>query len=161
MAVDSIEYSAAEEVVKRISAENKRGMAVALLPYQIGLGVSVAASAISFPMIFELNTVTLFNEYFVTADAPDSKDLETFLEVGSWSWGWMEPIIGQVSFVLLALQFARNQAINLGIKPYGDWMKNRRANHLLSVYPQYDEVFVKWYSESQTMYGEGSKKPMS
>ncbi len=153
MGVDSIEYKEAEKVVAKISATNKRGMVTANLPYKVGFGVSLAASVVSFPMIFDLDTVTLFNHHFVTSDVPEDKDLETFLEVGSWSWGWMEPIIGQVSFVLLALQFARNQALNLGIKPYGDLMKNRRANYLVSVYPQYDEVFVRWYSEGQTLYG--------
>lgn len=153
MAIDSIEYNEAEKVVEQISAENKKGMRSEYLPYQVGMGVSVVASIVSFPMIFDLNTVSMFNDAFVTADAPDKKDLETFLEVGSWSWGWMEPIIGQVSFVLLSLQFARNQALNLGIKPYGDWMRNRRANKLVRAYPQYDEVFIRWYSEGQTMYG--------
>ena len=32
------------------------------------------------------------------------EDLETILEVGSWTWGWMEPPLGQLSFFLLTLQ---------------------------------------------------------
>ena len=153
MAVDSIEYNEAEKVVAQISKENRKGMRSENLPYQVGMGVSVVASIVSFPMIFDLTTATMFNDAFVTTDAPDQKDLETYLEVGSWTWGWMEPIIGQISFVLLSLQFARNQALNLGIKPYGDWVRNRRANYLVHKYPQYDEVFVRWYSEGQTLYG--------
>ncbi len=153
MSVDTIEYEEAEKVVKKISAENKRGMTSENLPYHAGFAVSVIGGIISFPMIFDINTVHWFNDNFVTADVPEPKDLETFLEVGSFSWAWMEPIIGQVSFVLLAAQFARNQALNLGIRPYGDWMKNRRANHLVATFPKYDEVFVRWYSESQTLYG--------
>ncbi len=153
MGIDSIEYQEAEKVVAKIAATNKRGMIITNLPYKVGLGVSLAASVVSFPLIFHLDTILFFNERFITADVPDHKDLETMIEVGSWSWNLLQPIFGQISFVLLALQFARNQALNLGIKPYGDWMKNKRANYLVSVYPQYDEVFVRWYSEGQTLYG--------
>ena len=31
------------------------------------------------------------------------------LEVGSWSWNWMEPPLGQLSFFLLCLQYSRAQ----------------------------------------------------
>jgi hypothetical protein len=37
----------------------------------------------------------------------EPKDLETWLEVGSWSWNWMEPPLGQISFFLLCLQYSR------------------------------------------------------
>lgn len=30
--------------------------------------------------------------------------METIWEIGSWTWGWMEPPLGEISFVLLALQ---------------------------------------------------------
>lgn len=153
MAVDSIEYDEAVTVVAEMSKENRKGMLSASIPYHVGMGTALIAGTVSFPMIFDLDTVVAFNEKFVTTDLPDAKDLETYLEVGSFSWGWMEPIIGQISFVLLVLQFARNQALNLGIKPYGDWIMNRRANHLISAYPQYDEMFVRWFSEGETLYG--------
>ena len=45
-----------------------------------------------------------FNERYVTADVPPEKDLETWLEVGSWTWNWMEPPLGTISFVLLCVQ---------------------------------------------------------
>lgn len=41
-----------------------------------------------------------FNEHFVTADVPEPKDLETWLEVGSFAWQWMEPLIGKYSLQL-------------------------------------------------------------
>ena len=31
----------------------------------------------------------------MTTDIPEPRDLETWLEVGSWTWGWMEPPLGQ------------------------------------------------------------------
>ena len=83
-------------------------------------------------------SVEWFNENFVTADMPDEKDLETWLEVGSASWGWMEPVLGQVSFFLLCMQFARSQMKNLGIRPYYNWQRERRATYLVQKYPRYD-----------------------
>ena len=29
--------------------------------------------------------------------------------VGEWTWGWMEPMLGTLSFILLAFQFSRSQ----------------------------------------------------
>jgi hypothetical protein len=153
MSVDTIDHDEATKVLEEIREKNREGMNLSYLPYHIGIGTSIAAGAASFPLVFDLDTVIKFNERFVTTDVPDIADLETILEVGSFSWGWMEPVMGQISFVLLVFQFARSQALNLGIRPYANWIKNRRANHVLSSFPQYDEIFVRWYSESQSVYG--------
>jgi hypothetical protein len=40
------------------------------------------------------------------------------LEVGTWTWNWMEPPLGQLSFFLLTLQLVRAHMGNLGVKPY-------------------------------------------
>jgi len=84
-------------------------------------------------MIFHLETVDLFNNLYVTSDRPEPKDLETPLEVGSWAWNWMEPPLGQISFFLLCMQYARAQMENLGLKPYTKWYKDRRARILCEV----------------------------
>lgn len=36
------------------------------------------------------------------------KDLETWLEVGAWTWNWMEPPLGTITFVLLCIQLSRS-----------------------------------------------------
>jgi hypothetical protein len=154
MAVDTIEHDEAIKVLEKIKEENRKGMNLSYLPYHIGIGTSMVAGAVSFPLVFHHDTVVKFNDAFVTAEAPSPEDFETILECGSFAWGWMEPIMGQISFVLLVFQFARSQALNLGIRPYANWVKNRRANRILALFPQYDEVFVRWYSESQSVYGK-------
>eukprot|EP00984_Skeletonema_dohrnii_P018790 scaffold8859_cov116-Skeletonema_dohrnii-CCMP3373.AAC.8 len=78
---------------------------------------------------------------------PPLEDLETMLEVGSASWGWMEPILGQISFFLLCMQFARSQLQNLGVRPYFNWQRNMRAEYLVSQFPQYDAEFLRCYSK--------------
>ena len=42
---------------------------------------------------------------------------EKKMQVGNWTWGWMEPPIGTISFVLLVLQFSRNQLENIWLPP--------------------------------------------
>ena len=59
---------------------------------------------LSFPLVFHLDTCLWFNEWCVTADIAEDRDLETVLEVGKWSWQWMEPVLGQLSFALLCCQ---------------------------------------------------------
>ena len=98
------------------------------IPYYTGISVGLVGAFSSIPLCFEINTVHWFNEHYVTTEIPPPEDLETWLEVGSWAWNWMEPPLGQVSFFLLALQFARAQMENLGIKPYTAMMKSRRAD---------------------------------
>ena len=40
----------------------------------------------------------------MTTDVPEDRDLETPLEVAIWTWSWMEPPLGQISFLLLTMQ---------------------------------------------------------
>ena len=40
-------------------------------------------------------------QFYVTTDVPDDKDLETALEVGSWTWNWMEPQVRCVEGLLM------------------------------------------------------------
>jgi hypothetical protein len=107
MVVDNVSYEEACVTFATIAARNRRGMALAALPYQIGVTAAVGGAFVSIPMVFDLSTAEWFNGRFVTTDVPEPKDLETFLEVGSWTWGWMEPVLGHVSFFLLCLQFSR------------------------------------------------------
>jgi hypothetical protein len=60
----------------------------------------------------------------------------------------MEPPLGQISFLLLCLQFSRSQIENLGVKPYTSKVKEWRANRLAEAYPQYDQRVIKNFSVS-------------
>jgi hypothetical protein len=131
-------------------SSNRRGLFIYSLPYKIGIVTAVSSALLSIPMIFDINTVLWFNELYVTADVPEAKDLETPLEVGGFAWNWMEPPLGTISFVLLCFQYARAQLENLGAKPYTHWIKHRRAQRLISEFPQYDSTIVASFSEGET-----------
>lgn len=158
MAIDDVEYDVACDKVLEIAQENRKMMHWEYSPYHMGIFAALVSGGLSFPLIFDKQTVLWFNRHFVTTDVPDAADLETIWEVGSWSWGWMEPVIGQASFVLLVLQFARSQAMKLGMKPYGDAMLSWRSKRLVEKYPQYDSMFVEWFAESEAIYGNHKGK---
>jgi hypothetical protein len=107
MAVDNVDYDKARNTFLKIADTNRRAVSLAVYPYFIGIGAGMVGAFGSLPMVFDLNTAVWFNEFYVTTDIPEPKDLETMLEVGSWSWNWMEPPLGTLSFSLLCLQYAR------------------------------------------------------
>ena len=57
----------------------------------------------------------------------------------------MEPPLGQLSFFLLTLGYARAQMLNLGASPYSSFVRTRRALRTVDEFPQYESVIVKDY----------------
>jgi len=156
MIVDNVNWDQANEKLQFIEADNKSFCTsiplgyVACAPYAAGIALSISAAIISTPMVFDLTTASWFNENYVTADVAEAKDLETWLEVGSWTWSWMEPLLGQVSFFLLCFQFARNQMLNMNWKPYTYFVKTQRAKALQRKYNKYDQMVLEQFSVTDT-----------
>ena len=78
------------------------------MPYYAGIYSSLLMGFGSSLLIYDLNTVQWFNSIYVTSDVPPLEEIKNAFMVSSWSWNWMEPILGQLSFFLLTMQFARN-----------------------------------------------------
>jgi len=148
MSVDKVNYTEASKTFLNISTSVHKNSFMVSAPYKLGIGTAIFCGFMSFPMCFNLQLVSWFNEAFVTTDVPEPRDLETWLEVGSWSWNWMEPPLGQISFFLLCLQFARGQIQNLGLKPYTELMKSGRAKRVAGEFSQYDETIISNYVTS-------------
>jgi hypothetical protein len=148
MNVDNVSWKDAHKKLEEMEAANKKTMFIATMPYKTGIAVAVIAGVGSLPMVFDLTTALWFNEYFVTADVAEPEDLETWLEVGSWTWSWMEPPLGHMSFFLLCCQFARNQMLNLRSKPYTGRVQIWRAKRLANKYPMYSELIVSDFAVS-------------
>ena len=151
MAKDDVSWEEAQPKFEEIIAANRRGLFVSTLPYKIGIVSSLVLGFGSIPMIFDLNTALWFNEAYVTTDVPEERDLETPLEVGSWTWNWMEPPLGQMSFFLLCMQYARAQLQNLGAKPYTAYILKRRAGRLCREFPDYCPYVLESFSEGDPL----------
>lgn len=107
MSVDNISYKEASDIYDKIEKKNHEWENYMAFPFQASVTTCLAAGVLSIPLVFHLPTVEFFNDHFVTAEHPPTKELETALEVGSWSWNWMEPVFGTSTFLLLALQYMR------------------------------------------------------
>ena len=72
------------------------------LPYQLSLYSALIAGWASIPLVFSRPIAERFNDMCVAGGPPpDDVGLDTWLEVGSWTWSWMEPPLGTISFFLL------------------------------------------------------------
>eukprot|EP00929_Paragymnodinium_shiwhaense_P089392 TRINITY_DN49549_c0_g1_i1.p2 TRINITY_DN49549_c0_g1~~TRINITY_DN49549_c0_g1_i1.p2 ORF type:complete len:249 (+),score=56.62 TRINITY_DN49549_c0_g1_i1:69-815(+) len=151
MAVDGKEYAEAKSVTNKMEEETKHFNNFITLPYRVGIATALVAGWGCLPIIFHRGTATKFNHLFVTTDLPDKADFETTLEVGSWTWGFMEPPLGGLSFTLLCLQFARAQMENWGVRPYSGIIRDWRANNLVKAYPQYCEDIVREFAETRPL----------
>lgn len=153
MSVDEVEWDEAQEKFYEIEAANKSWMGLATFPYKAGIAGATVAAFATFPLCFDLETAKWFNDNFVTADVADPEDLETILEVGSWTWNWMEPPLGQLSFFLLCLQYSRAQMEKIGLKPFTAWILKKRAESLSSKYPKYHTAIIEDYSSDTGLLG--------
>ena len=157
MIVDSISHEDALEVVRDMARKNAEGLTLSTLPYRIGINTAYVAAWVSIPAVFSLQFAKKFNEVAVTTEVPAASDLNTMLEVGSWTWNWMEPPLGTISFFLLCLQYARDQKINIGQKPWTTYWKEKQGDKLAAAYPQYHPTIVRDYGQ-ETCFEDDSNK---
>jgi len=148
MAVDSIEYVDTSKKLLLMGEAVKGGQNYLKLPFEVGIWTSLFAGWASIPLVFHYGSAKAFNDRFVTADPPEVGGADTWLEVGSWSWGWMEPPLGTISFFLLCIQFAREQRLSIGGKPMTETIQEYQANKMVAAFPQYDEAIVRAYAGS-------------
>ena len=144
MHVDQLEWLPASVLVDEMAVVEIKGHVAQKLSEAVGVG-SIIFGLGALPMVFHLDTALWFNERFVTTDVPAARDLETWLEVGQWTWNWMEPPIGTLSFVFLAFQFARGRGI---INPVEAFHMRRRQRRLLATYPGYAPLILMQWAES-------------
>jgi hypothetical protein len=89
MVKDKVQYDGACEKYQIIAAKNRENLYLLSLPYHLGIAVALSAGLVALPLVFHLPTAHWFNHHFVTCEVPEPHDLETLLEVGSWTWNWM------------------------------------------------------------------------
>jgi len=167
MHVDQVHWRVAAGTVQDMEALTSGFMTRMLrLPYTIGATAAFTAAAASIPLCFSVTTALWFNDTCVTAELPPPDELETVLECGMWTWGWMEPPLGVISFFLLCLQFARNQTSNMwaasgGQGPYNAFLKRRRYNMLREAYPYYSPLVLGEYSATLTARAGSSQSTVA
>jgi len=148
MLVDSLDYEGATPILLDMNRVNSAGLWQKKLPYQMTFWTAQVSGWISLPLVFSLACARPFNTYGVTTDVPEPEDLQTMLEVGMWTWNWMEPPLGTVSFFLLCMQFAREASNNMGAKTPVMRHKDYLAKQLQQAFPTYNKDIVRDYAMS-------------
>ena len=151
MRVDGVPYV---ETTQTLLAMNGfvRGEADRLkMPYILAIYAAYLSGWLSLPLVFHYPTARAFNDAFVTAEPPAVGDADTWLEVGNWAWGWMEPLTGGPSFFLLCLQFARDARLSIGGSEATGRMQDFQGGRLSSAFPAYAESVVQGYGRALAM----------
>mmetsp|Transcript_12548 Transcript_12548/g.28327 ORF Transcript_12548/g.28327 Transcript_12548/m.28327 type:complete len:370 (+) Transcript_12548:57-1166(+) len=154
MRIDRVEYSQAQKVVEKIAKKTQNLMTTATLPFAMGMGMAITAGVASVPLVFNRSAVEWFNRNFVQSDVPEPKDMETMWEVAGWSWGWMEPLLGTASFVILCAQLVQQMMKDIDMLAYHERVKVRVANVIAKQYPQYHRDFVRSFVLTSSMHNE-------
>jgi hypothetical protein len=138
MAVDNVDWRDAQPRVDAIAIDARCGAAKYELPFILGSAAVSVAALVSFPMVFNLSVAEWFNDGYVTGEHPPMKELQTWLEVGGWTWNWMEPLIGTLSFAILSAQLSRGLLIQCAVYvPWASRISALQARKIKAKYPQY------------------------
>ena len=151
MRIDGVPYVETTETLLKMNTF-VRGEADRLrLPYVAAIYAAYLSGWLSLPLVFHYTSAQAFNTAFVTAEPPGIGDADTWLEVGSWAWNWMEPLTGAPSFVLLCLQFARDARLDIGGSHATERMQDFQGEQLSSAFPAYAESVVRSYGCALSM----------
>lgn len=151
MRVDNCSWVKARATVREMNVENDRYGGAATLPFKAGLAIGVVGGLGSIPLIFHKESVVYFATNVVKLDPSIDiplDEMNSWLQVGSFSWSYMEPFVGTVSFLLLAAQFIRANMVRLEYHPYSSKINNMRAERLCRLYPKYDTSIVSEFART-------------
>lgn len=151
MRVDNCSWDDAHERLIEMDVFNERPYWFYTLPYRIGIAIGVVGAVGSCMMVFHSDIAFWYAKNVVGEHLPEGIETikgMTTNQVGTWTWSWMEPMIGVASFILLCLQFARVQTVKMNMKPYTETMMAFKARRLTNKFPQYDQSILKPWARS-------------
>jgi len=156
MCVEGVSWEEAHATLRKFDAYNERYYWYESLPYRIGITAATVGAAAACLLVFYKPVAQFYATEIAGEELPEGhNDIQnmTTNQVGTWTWSWMEPMIGTASFVLLCCQFTRTQAIKLCMKPYAEHVLQWRANLLAHRYPQYDRSMVRAWAKHMPRVG--------
>ncbi|GBG34915.1 Hypothetical Protein FCC1311_111382 [Hondaea fermentalgiana] len=148
MRVDQCDWVVARQKVSEMNDVNDKFIPFAQVPYYVGMTSGFLGGLISLPLVFHKGTVVWFAENVVKMDPSEIPvdEMTTWWTVGSFSWSYMEPLLGTLSFVLLAAQFSRANMQHLEFHPYSSKINAMRGDRLCRLYPNYEKSIVREFA---------------
>jgi len=150
MAVDQVPWGKAHEVLNEISIFNEKYYWFETLPYRVGITVAFFGGIASILLVFWKPAAYWYGINIAGEELPeDVKDISemTTMQVGAWTWSWMEPMIGVATFALLCCQFTRAQAAKMNMKLWSDFLLDWRGARIARKFPQYDGSILGAWGE--------------
>ena len=149
MRVDCCSYVEAYAVLAKMNLHLEGGTSLHKLPYQAIIAGAWALGVVLIPLgVFQKDLAIWFATEHVGVELPPMSEIDTVWKVGTWTWQWMEPIIGTWSFVLLALQLIRANGLMIDAKPFNERILTARADDLYKMFDRYEREIVRDYSKS-------------
>merc|ERR1719221_1282886 len=150
MQQEGVSWDDAHKRLNEMDVSNERNYWLLTMPYRVGIAAALSAAVASCVMVFYGPIVEAYACQVAGEGLPEGQEdvsAMTVNQVGTWSWSWMEPMIGTASFALLCLQFARAQAWKLNMRPYTESMLRYRADTLAGAFPQYERSVVRAWAK--------------
>lgn len=150
MSVDNISWDEAHQIIEEMDKYKERYYWFVTMPFRVGIVAATFLSIASCLLVFHPPTAHWYGVNIAGEELPDDKkhvDDMTINQVGSWTWNWMEPMIGTASFVLLCAQFMRGQFLKLQMKTFLEMMESRKATALARKFHQYDKSMVRTWAK--------------
>jgi hypothetical protein len=154
MNVDGISYDEAHKRQVELDKKAFIMLDMSFWPMYTMIGACALGGLLCFPMVYEKHTAELMNYLFVNSDVPEPGEMNNMWDVGSWSWEWMEPLMGTAATAILFVQLARGVCEDLEIPVYHQRVRIMIGGKLASQYPQYDKDIIKNFVKTLNMSGE-------
>lgn len=146
MQVDGVTWEEAHDKLGEIDIANEKYYWLQTMVYRIGMTCAGTCALGGIALVFYPPVAEYYGVNVAGETLPEGVEhisQMTINQVGNWTWGWMEPMIGVASFVLLCAQFGRAQMWKLNMRPYTEYMLRSRANRLAKAYPNYERGIVR------------------
>lgn len=147
MCTDNVSWEEAHKVLEEMDIYNERFYWLETLAYRVGITIAFCSAIGGTLMVFWKPVAFWYGTEIVGEELPEGAEEMTINQVGTWTWTWMEPMIGTASFVLLCAQFGRQQLLKIKVKPFTEVMLSLRANRLAKRFPKYDTSMMKAWAK--------------
>jgi len=147
MDVDNCTWEEAHVVLAKMDQYEEQFYWLESMPYRLGITGGFLAAFGSYVMVFSKPVAAWYAVNIVNEDLPVNLADLTINQVGTWTWAWMEPMIGTASFILLCAQFGRSQLAKMNMKPYTEYLLHFRADRVAKRFPAYDRSMVRAWAK--------------
>lgn len=150
MTVDNCSWDEAHLVLEKMDEYKESHYWFVTAPYRLGIIIATSAGIGSMLMVFHPSTAFWYGTSIAGEELPEGTESVgdlTINQVGTWTWSWMEPMIGTASFVLLCAQFVRAQLIRVNMKTFLAIMESRKADRVAQKFHQYDRSMIRTWAK--------------